>query len=224
MAKEKTIKRYIDAAGLKRYHEKAEQSLREKDYQSDADVKASINYHYKNTIKKEMVEKQEGKGLSTNDFTDEEKRKLAGLTNVTPDGLTEEQVAKIEAAITQEDLDNANYQTSEEVATLVNAAKQEIFGQGYQTEDNVRTLLASSQHLKRKTVTSSDDIDPTAPDAESYIYLVPLYTDTDTVYSEWVVADGQAVMIGTGFTNLDDYWAKGELDVIAQSELEAILI
>lgn len=220
----KIIKRYVDIDGLKRYRENSSRDLEKRGYQSDADVKASIRYHYQNTIKNEMVGKEDGKGLSSNDFTNEEKAKLAGLSNVIPDGLTAEQIAKIEAAITQGDLDDAHYQTQSDVAATVDAAKQEIFGQGYQTEGNVRALLAASQHLQRKLVTSSDDINPDASDAENYIYLVPLYTDTDTVYSEWVVVNGQAVMIGTGFTNLDDYWAKGELDAITPSELEAILI
>lgn len=224
MATGKTIKEYIDANGLRRYHERSQQDLASKDFQSDTDVKASISYHYKNTIKKEMVAREEGKCLSTNDFTNEEKRKLAGLDNVVPEGLTEEQIAKINAAITQADLDEGGYQTDTEVNDLILAAKNEIFAKGYQDENDVRTLLAASQHLVRKLVTSSDDIDATAQDAEKYIYLVPLYTDDNTIYSEWVVVDGQAVMVGTGFTNLDDYWSKNELFAITTSELEAILI
>lgn len=224
MTVEKTIKKYIDADGLKHYHERAQQDLAAKDFQSDADVKASISYHYRNTIKKEMVAKEDGKGLSSNDFTDEEKKKLAGLNNVVPEGLTADQVAKINAAITQTDLDEGGYQTSDDVNALILAAKNEIFAKGYQDENDVRTLLAASQHLARKLVTSSDDIDATAQDAEKYIYLVPLYTEDNTIYSEWVVVEGQAVMIGTGFTNLDDYWSKNELFAITASELEAILI
>ncbi len=223
MAK-KTIKKYVDLNGLKRYHNRVQKDLADRDYQSESEVKASIQYYHKHDAADAFVAKEEGKGLSSNDFTNEFKKKLDGLENVTPDGLTEEQVAKIRDSITQKDLDDGQYQTLDDVNEIINATKQEIFGKGYQTEDNVRALLATSQHLQRKLVTSSDDIDPTAPDAEKYIYLVPLYTDDNTVYSEWVVVDGQAVMVGTGFTNLDDYWMKGELTPMTDEELLAILI
>lgn len=223
MAK-KTIKKYVDLNGLKRYHNRVQKDLADRDYQSESEVKASIQYYHKHDAADAFVAKEEGKGLSSNDFTNEFKKKLDSLENVTPDGLTEEQVAKIRDSITQKDLDDGQYQTLDDVNGLVDAAKSEIFGKGYQTEDNVRTLLAASQHLQRKLVTSADDINPAAADAEKYIYLVPIYTDGNTVYSEWVVVEGQAVMVGTGFTNLDDYWMKGELAPMTDEELLAILV
>lgn len=221
---EKIIKKYVDRNGLKRYHKRAQRDLAEKDYQSESDVKASIQYYHKHDAAESFVAKEDGKGLSTNDFTDGLKKKLEGLDNVTPDGLTEEQVTKIRDAITQDDLDEGQYQTLDDVNDLIGAAKTEIYGKGYQTEDSVRALLATSQHLQRRLVTSADDIDPEATDAEKYIYLVPIYTDDGTVYSEWVVVEGQAVMVGTGFTNLDDYWMKGELAPMTDEELLAILV
>lgn len=220
----KTIKKYIDLKGLKRYHDRVQKDLAKKDYQSESDVKASIQYYHNHDAAGAFVAKETGKGLSTNDFTNELKKKLEGLDNVTPDGLTADQIAKIRDSITQKDLDDGQYQTLDDVNGLVDAAKSEIFGKGYQTEDNVRTLLAASQHLQRKLVTSADDINPAAADAEKYIYLVPIYTDDNTVYSEWVVVEGQAVMVGTGFTNLDDYWMKGELTPMTDEELLAILV
>ncbi len=220
----KTINRYIDRDGLKHYHDKAQEDLERRGYQDDGDVKATVKYYHEHDAKDAFVAKENGKGLSTNDFTNEEKQKLAGLDNVVPEGLTAEQIAKINASITQSDLDNGKYQTEESVNNLITSAKQEITERGYQTENDVRALLASSQHLQRKLVTSSDDIDVTATDAEKYIYLVPLYTDNDTFYSEWLVVDGKAVMVSNGFTNLDGYWQKGELEVLTTSEIEEILI
>lgn len=221
---DKTIKKYVDLSGLKRYHAHTQKDLDDRDYQSESEVKASIQFYHKHDAADAFVAKENGKGLSTNDFTNELKKKLDGLDNVTPDGLTEDQVTKIRDSITQKDLDDGQYQTLDDVNEIIETAKQEIFRKGYQTEDDVRTLLATSQHLQRKLITSSDDIDPTAVDAEKYIYLVPLYTDDSTVYSEWVVVDDQAVMVGTGFTNLDDYWMKGELTPMTDEELLAILI
>lgn len=44
---------------------------------------------------------------------------------------------------------------------------------GYQTEAQVAAAVAGADHLRRKKVESAEAIDPTAADADQFIYMVP---------------------------------------------------
>ena len=54
----------------------------DRDYQSESEVKASIQYYHKHDAADAFVAKEEGKGLSSNDFTNEFKKKLDGLIDI----------------------------------------------------------------------------------------------------------------------------------------------
>lgn len=57
-----------------------------------------------------------------------------------------------------------------------------------ETDDKISKAVADAAHLKRKVVESVDDIDPTAVNADHYIYLVPnLDDDANNKYDEYMV-------------------------------------
>lgn len=65
----------------------------------------------------------------------------------------------------------------------------------YQTETEVSAAInkavAAADHLKRKIVASTGDIDLKAADAAQYIYMVPKGTaGTSDKYDEYMVIDG----------------------------------
>lgn len=85
------------------------------------------------------------------------------------------------------------------------------------TKAETDAKIAEAGHLKRKIVTSVEDIDKDAADAEQYIYMVPNgLTDNDDKYDEYMVitvADVRFVeKVGTWAVDLQDYAKKTDLD------------
>lgn len=74
---------------------------------------------------------------------------------------------------------------------------------------SVDTLLASAvanaNHLKYTIVTSLNDIDTTADDADRYIYLVPKTASTNDSYDEYMYINGSLEKVGTWDTDLSNY-------------------
>lgn len=199
----KIVKKFVDTGGLRQYHKKAEQ----------------INLD-------RFVLKEVGKGLSSNDFSNAEKAKLAKLENMDPNGtgMTESQIERLNSSVTKQELEDKHYQDEVSVDNKVNSLRQEIAGKNYQDETAVAAAIANSKHLVRKIVTSKDDIDVNAPNAERTIFLVPYMAEGIwTLYSEWLVINGEKVMVGDGDTELSDYLKKTDLENITDSEIEAII-
>ena len=70
-------------------------------------------------------------------------------------------------------------------------------------------VLASAGKLERKKVASVSDIDPTAEDAEKYIYMVPKGTaKSGDKYDEYMVIDGAVEKVGDWEVDLADYVTK----------------
>ncbi len=81
----------------------------------------------------------------------------------------------------------------------------------FQTDTDVASAISSIDHLSRKKVTSTSDIDPSASGAEKFIYMVPKSNaDTNDSYDEYMVIDGKIEYVGntkvdmTGFISVDD--------------------
>ena len=85
-----------------------------------------------------------------------------------------------------------DYDTSEEVDTKISAA------------------LANANHLSYKIVSSIDEINLNAADADQYIYLVK----NDTVYDEYMVVNGALERVGDWNVALDDYATKEEVAAV----------
>ena len=75
-----------------------------------------------------------------------------------------------------------------------------------QTDTAISTAIANSQHLSRVIVESLDDIDTTAANADTHIYMVSNgLSDYDNKYDEYVIIDGVLEKVGNWSINLENY-------------------
>lgn len=81
----------------------------------------------------------------------------------------------------------------------------------YQTQEQVAAAVAEAAHLQRKKVASKADIDPAAPDAEKYIYMVPKTGGKNgDKYDEYMVLDGAVEPVGDWAVDLSGYVEQEE--------------
>lgn len=79
----------------------------------------------------------------------------------------------------------------------------------YQTDTQVAAAIAAADHMKRKIVNSTADIDLTAPDASEYIYMVKKSsTKTGDKYDEYMVIEGALEKVGDWEVDLSNYVQK----------------
>ena len=82
---------------------------------------------------------------------------------------------------------------------------------GFQTQAQVRAVVAAGEHLSRKKVDSAADIDPAAAGADRFIYMVPKDGAGDgDKYDEYMVIDGAVEKVGDWAVNLSGYVQKEE--------------
>lgn len=77
-----------------------------------------------------------------------------------------------------------------------------------ETNTQISTAVAAAAHLKYKKVTAIGDINLTAPDADQYIYLVPIADageNSNNLYDEYMVIDGKLEKVGDWKVDLSDY-------------------
>lgn len=188
------------------------------------------------------VDKVDGKGLSTNDYTTAEKTKLSGIDTgaevnvvetIKVNGTALEVTSKavnITVPTDNNQLDNgAGYQTSAQVesaitakgyqtATQVNTA---IEAKGYQTATQVANAIAAAPHLKRTKVTALPD----AEDAdENTIYMVPITSATgDNKFTEWMVIEDEWEKTGDSDVDLSGYVQDSDLSAITNGEIDTMM-
>lgn len=79
----------------------------------------------------------------------------------------------------------------------------------FQTDTEVAALIAAADHMKRKIVDTTSDIDLTAADASQYIYMVKKGTSkTADKYDEYLVLNGTLEKIGDWEVDLSNYVQK----------------
>ena len=84
-----------------------------------------------------------------------------------------------------------------------------VTDKGIDIGPSIAEAVAAADHLTKKKVASVDAIDPSADDADKFIYLVPKTdSDEDDVYNEYMVLDGKVEHVGNTKINLDDYVQK----------------
>lgn len=77
-----------------------------------------------------------------------------------------------------------------------------------QTEitEAIATAVAGADHLKRITVDSADDINPSGEGADQYIYMVPKSdAESGDGYDEYMVIEGAVERVGDWKVDLSDY-------------------
>lgn len=79
----------------------------------------------------------------------------------------------------------------------------------FQTDTEVAAAIAAADHMKRKIVDSTADIDLTAADASQYIYMVKKSTTkTGDKYDEYMVLNGSVEKVGNWEVDLSNYQPK----------------
>lgn len=91
---------------------------------------------------------------------------------------------------TSELTNNSGFQTATEVAAAVAAG------------------VAAAEHIARRIVSSVDDIDLTADDADKYIYMVSKDGTNGDQYDEYMVLNGVLEKVGDWSVDLSDYVQK----------------
>lgn len=89
----------------------------------------------------------------------------------------------------------------------------------FQTDTEVAAAIAAADHMKRKIVNSTADIDLTAEDASQYIYMVKKSsTKTGDKYDEYMVLDGALEKVGDWEVDLSNYVQKDGDKVLSTND------
>ena len=98
------------------------------------------------------------------------------------------------------------------------------------TKKEVEEKIAAAPHLKRKKVSSKEEIDPDAADADQYIYMIPTgFEGEDNKYDEYIIIETKVVddegietviktieRVGTWEVDLSEYAKKAEIEDLNQ--------
>ena len=189
------------------------------------------------------VDKETGKGLSTNDYTTDEKSKLAGIatgadvstiTGIQVNGTTQSPVNKIVNITVPTDNKNLNngagYQTAANVKTAVEAygyqtaanVQSKIESYGYQTASQVNSAIQSAAGSYLKNDYKVVDALPETGD-KSYIYLVEdTHSDSNDAYDEYIWSRDAWEKIGNTDVNLSGYMAKDDYPLAETTDIDAL--
>lgn len=75
-----------------------------------------------------------------------------------------------------------------------------------QVAEAIATAIAGADHLERRIVSSTDDIDAAADNADKYIYMVSNgAAEGDNKYTEYMVINGALEEVGNWAVDLSDY-------------------
>lgn len=175
------------------------------------------------------VDVESGKGLSTNDYTSEEKSKLSGISSGAQVNVIESvkvNGTKVEPSSKAVDItvptktsqltNDSGFQTSTQVNSIVT-------GKGYQTQSQVQSLINSAvgniASIKYEKVSSLP-----ATGSNSVIYLVAHSHGTQDIYDEYIwIADTKTFeKIGNTDIDLSGYVKSSELTAISTSDLSTM--
>lgn len=186
------------------------------------------------------VSKEDGKGLSTEDYTTAEKTKLGGIQtgaqvnvieSVKVNGIAQEADGKavniaVPTKVSQLSNDS-KFQTETEVTSKVNNAVADKVNQTQMTSaisaatTDMATKTYVTQQLaninKKAVVTSTEEM--TDPNT---IYLIANVGEQDNSYDEYIVYEGTPEKIGTTKVDLTNYVQDSDLIAITNGEIDEI--
>lgn len=186
------------------------------------------------------VSKEDGKGLSTEDYTTAEKTKLGGIQtgaqvnvieSVKVNGIAQEADGKavniaVPTKVSQLSNDS-KFQTEAEVTGKVNSAVADKVNQTQMTSaisaatTDMATKTYVTQQLaninKKAVVTSTEEM--TDPNT---IYLMANVGEQDNSYDEYIVYEGTPEKIGTTKVDLTNYVQDSDLIAITNGEIDEI--
>lgn len=169
-----------------------------------------------NTALQTKVDKIDGMGLSTNDYTNGEKSKLENvesgaqvnvIENVSVNGTTQPVTSK-----------RVNVTVPTDTSQLSNGAG---FLDTIHVQDLINDSMGDITGIEFVKVDTLPDVG-----AKGIIYLVPKTTpEQSNVYDEWIyVATSGWEKIGSTDIDLSQYWSRTELVPITTAEIDAITI
>lgn len=187
------------------------------------------------------VDKVEGKGLSTNDLTDELKTKIlnAGdssfsgnyddLSNKPDlsslhshanksvlDGITADKMAAWDG---KSDFSGSYHDLTDKPA-IPGKVSELANDSGFQTAAEVQSAITAAGHMAKKIV----DKLPAAADAqENVLYLVPKADGSgDNIHDEYMLINGKLERIGDTQTDLTGYLKSSDLVEITNAEIDTV--
>lgn len=188
--------------------------------------------HLIGLIKDNFVQKESGKGLSKNDYTDEDKQKLSTLktynvaTTEEAGLLSSSNLTKINGL--EEGAEKNVITKVKRNGTLVNVSNKEVdisvptkISELVDDKDlvdkaQVQKLINDAKHMKKEIVAEK----PTSGD-ENTMYLVRPKGDGSNIYEEWLYVNNKWEKIGDTSTtvNLDGYIKEEDLTTISNEEI-----
>lgn len=175
------------------------------------------------------VDAESGKGLSTNDYTSEEKSKLSGIASGAQANVIES--VKVNGTKVEPSSKAVDISVPTKVSQLANDSgfqnatqvNSTITGKGYQTQSQVQSLINSAvgniASIKYEKVSSLP-----VTGSNSVIYLVAHSHGTQDIYDEYIwIADTKTFeKIGNTDIDLSGYVKKSELTAISTSDLSTM--
>lgn len=183
-------------------------------------------------IKDKFVQKESGKGLSTNDFTDEEKNKLSSVkayTNATATDsglLSPENLNKLDGIETGAEKNIISKikrngtilnVSSGEVNILVPQKISELVDdKGLQTKSDVQKLIADARTMKKQIVSKKP-----STGEDNVLYLVGPKGSGNNIYEEYLYINSNWEKVGDTDTKVDlsGYVKQSEIQTITAAEI-----
>ncbi len=187
-------------------------------------------------IKEKFVQKESGKSLSTNDYTDEEKQKLSTLK--TYNVATSEEAGLLSSAnlnklnAIDEGAEKNVITKIKRNGTLVNVSNKEVditvptkYSELVNDKDlvsatQVKTLISEARHMKKEIVSTKP-----STGEENVIYLVGPKGSGNNIYEEWLYINGQWEKIGDTNTKVDlsGYLKTSDIKAITTEEINQVM-
>ena len=142
------------------------------------------------------VDKVDGKGLSTNDLTDELKQKILNAGDSSFSG---------------------NYSDLTGAPTEVSAFNNDV---GYQTAIQVAEAINNSTKISKEIVESLPEVSSAK---ENVIYMILKENGTGSdVYDEYMIVNGKLELVGNSEVDLNGYWNESNLSEMSNSQIDNI--
>lgn len=187
-------------------------------------------------IKEKFVQKESGKSLSTNDYTDEEKQKLSTLK--TYNVATSEEAGLLSSAnlnklnAVEEGAEKNIITKVKRNGTLVNVSNKEVdisvptkYSELVNDKDlvssaQVKTLISEARHMKKEIVSTKP-----STGEDNVIYLVGPKGSGNNIYEEWLYINGQWEKIGDTDTKVDlsGYLKTNDIKAITTEEINQVM-
>lgn len=179
------------------------------------------------------VDTEAGKGLSTNDFTDEEQSKLAGLENYTLPAATSAALGGVKSGgdISVDASGNVVVPGLASKAPLTSPAFTGTPTAPTAGTDTNNTQIATTAFVQAAIAAGIEGItgfefevvESLPPTGETgKIYLVSAGGSGQNVYNEYIWINSAWEQIGTTAVDLSGYWSKTELVAIQNTEIDAM--